>query len=244
MGNDFTGLCENLYPLLGPLSNHPLRMITNASERMRVTETGLVGIGTNSPTDQLVIHTSLQRGGITLVNDRADANAHTEIRFKKKTDTGVITEQWALGCDYEGDGGHDFFIWNEATTSRSLFIDEDDRVAIGEVTFGTNNLYRFGVEGGIVCRDVKVTSNAFPDYVFQKDYELLSLEAYENYIQENGHLPHIPSVAEVDANKGVELGDLQTKMLRTVEEQALYILQLKKEVDQLRSEMDEMKRVK
>ncbi len=236
VGNDFTGLCENLYPLLGPLSNHPLRMITNASERMRVTETGLVGIGTNSPTDQLVIHTSLERSGITLVNDRADANAHTEIRFKKKTNTGVITEQWALGCDYEGDGGRDFFIWNEATTSRSLFIDEDDRVAIGEVNFGSDQLYRLGVEGGIVCRDVKVTAGNFPDYVFNKEYPLLSLTEVEKHITTKGHLPWFPTAAEVEADGGVEVGDMQLRLLRTAEEQMLYILQLEERIS--KAELD------
>ena len=42
----------------------------------------------------------------------------------------------------------------------------------------------------------------------------------------NKHLPGIPSATELGAQKGVELGDMQTCMLKVMEEQALYILQL------------------
>ena len=42
----------------------------------------------------------------------------------------------------------------------------------------------------------------------------------------NKHLPGIPSATELGPQKGVEVGDMQTRMLKVVEEQALYILLL------------------
>lgn len=241
VGNDFNGLCENLHPLLGTLSDHPLRMITNASERMRISEVGLVGIGTNNPQEQVEIHTTLARSGITLVNSRTDANRHTEIRFKKKPSSGPIEEQWAIGCDYVGDGGKDFFIWNEFATARALFVDEDNRVGIGEVTFNQSQLYRLGVEGGIICRDVKVTAGPFPDYVFKADYPLLSLADVEKHISTKGHLPWFPTAADVEKAEGMELGDMQLRLLRTVEEQMLYIIQLQKEISAVRAEVVQLR---
>jgi hypothetical protein len=47
---------------LGTLSNHPVPVVTNAVERMRVTETGLVGIGTSTPATLLEVH----NGSVTI----------------------------------------------------------------------------------------------------------------------------------------------------------------------------------
>jgi len=44
-----------------------------------------------------------------------------------------------------------------------------------------------------------------PDFVFDKNYKLLSLKEVEQFINTNQHLPNVPSAAEVEAN-GVNLG--------------------------------------
>lgn len=121
-----------------------------------------------------------------------------------------------------------------------IFISPDGKVGIGEVDFGTSGLYKLYVEGGIVSRDVKVTANNFPDYVFHKNYELMPLDEVARYIDKHGHLPHMPSAAEVEAAQGVEVGDLQLRLLRTVEEQQLYIQQLREEVDGLKTRLGEL----
>jgi hypothetical protein len=73
---------------------------------------------------------------------------------------------------------------------------------------------------------VLVKTGPFPDYVFQPNYALMPLGDLRTYLCENSHLPGIPSAAEVEEKGGVEVGDLQVRMLRALEEQALYILQL------------------
>lgn len=223
---------------IGPTGPIDFIMITDQTERMTIKRDGKVGIGTTAPNDQFEVYTTMERSGISMVNERSDANAHTEIRFMKK-ENGNVTDRWSIGSDYSVNGGQDFFIWNAATTARSFFIDEHDRVAIGNVTFGNNMLYRLGVEGGIVCRDVRVTANNFPDYVFKKDYQLRSLMEVEHYINTNGHLPWFPSAEEVERNGGVEVGDMQLKLIRTVEEQMLYILELEKRIQALESRYPE-----
>jgi len=47
-----------------------------------------------------------------------------------------------------------------------------------------------------------------------------------DYINLHKHLPGIPSAAELEEKGGVEVGDMQARILQVVEEQALYILQL------------------
>ena len=70
----------------------------------------------------------------------------------------------------------------------------------------------------------------WPDFVFDACYTPMPLDELRTYLNKEHHLPGIPSAAEVDANNGVELGDLQRRLLQVVEEQALYILQLEDRV--------------
>ena len=66
------------------------------------------------------------------------------------------------------------------------------------------------------------------DYVFRPGYRLRPLSEVSQFIQANGHLPDIPTEAEVKA-KGVSLGDMQAKLLAKVEELTLHLIQQEKE---------------
>ena len=103
----------------------------------------------------------------------------------------------------------------------------DGRIGMGtSPPAGAMGDYRLFVENGIVCRDVLVKLGDWPDYVFQPNYALMPLDELRKFLRKHNHLPGIPSAAELEAQKGVEVGDLQTRMLKVMEEQALYILQL------------------
>jgi hypothetical protein len=78
-----------------------------------------------------------------------------------------------------------------------------------------------------------VKTGPWPDFVFDTGYDLMPLSELRTFVQRNRHLPGIPSAGEVDADGGVEVGDLQRRMLETIEQQALYILQLEERLKQL-----------
>jgi hypothetical protein len=61
--------------LLGTVSNHDLALQTNNIERMRITPTGNVGIGTTSPTQTLTVNGTI---GGTIVATQAEAEAGTD----------------------------------------------------------------------------------------------------------------------------------------------------------------------
>lgn len=113
----------------------------------------------------------------------------------------------------------------------------------GAVGIGTNpptgevGDYRLFVENGIACRDVLVKLGAWPDYVFQPNYALLPLGELREFLKTNKHLPGIPAAAELEAKQGVELGDMQARLLKVVEVQALYILQLEEKQEGLEQRM-------
>ena len=50
--------------------------------------------------------------------------------------------------------------------------------------------------------------------------------------KENGHLPNIPSAAEVEEN-GINLGEMQGKLLQKIEELTLHIIQLEKRLAEI-----------
>ena len=86
----------------------------------------------------------------------------------------------------------------------------------------------------LCAKKVVVTDPAcWPDFVFAKDYNLRPLSELEQFIKENHHLPEIPTEAEVQEN-GIDLGSMQSKLLLKIEELTLYILDLQKQIDELK----------
>lgn len=100
---------------------------------------------------------------------------------------------------------------------------DDGRVAIGD-DFATG--YKLSVDGKVACEEVLVDlSGDWPDYVFQPEYELKSLEEVRNHINEKGHLPGVPSAQEVEEN-GIKVGEMNKVLMEKVEELTLYIIDL------------------
>ena len=119
---------------------------------------------------------------------------------------------------------------------------------LDKVTIGSNiaaptkynengNEYQLFVAGGIFSQEVSVNLSvgSFPDFVFGEDYPLLPLETIENYIKTNGHLPNVPSAQEIE-NSGMELKAMTLNQQARIEELFLYVLQLNKEIETLKTE--------
>ncbi len=88
------------------------------------------------------------------------------------------------------------------------------------------------VNGTITSKKVKVLSTGWADYVFRSDYRLPTLQEVEQHIRENGHLKDIPSEKEVE-KEGVELGEMNKKLLAKVEELTLYLIEQNKKLEAL-----------
>jgi hypothetical protein len=87
------------------------------------------------------------------------------------------------------------------------------------------NNFSMWVSKGIVTQDIAIVDPAdWSDFVFEKDYQLRSLEEVAAYIKANGHLPEMPSEAEVKA-QGYSVHDINKKLLQKIEELTLYTIQ-------------------
>ncbi len=79
------------------------------------------------------------------------------------------------------------------------------------------------------------TSYRWPDYVFEKDYSLMSLDEVEKYIDEHKRLPDIPSSQHVEEN-GIEIAENQANLLKKIEELTLYIIEQNKKIGNLEAQ--------
>lgn len=95
--------------------------------------------------------------------------------------------------------------------------------------------------GYVEARDVLVkTSAIIPDYVFNNDYNLPSLAEVENYISQNKHLPDVPSAADIK-NNGLNVADMDAALLKKIEELTLYVIDLKKQNEEMQKEINALK---
>jgi len=229
---------------------------------------GKVGIGTLSPSSQLQIVTPALSGGETLMKMKVD-DAENDY-FEVKNSTGgvnsfiplilgnvVSTTNSALVLTAQTDSVHDtgalplmLFSSRMAGTkinTRPLFSWANYNVrymtmlANGNLGIGIASPdEKLAVNGKIRAQEIRVETANWPDYVFANDYQLPSLKETEQHIKDKGHLPGIPPAEEIKTN-GVDLGEMNAKLLEKIEELTLYLIGLDKKVNTLSNENRELK---
>ncbi|MBC7774711.1 MAG: hypothetical protein H7246_04670 [Phycisphaerae bacterium] len=118
---------------------------------------------------------------------------------------------------------------NNFTETMSLYTGTGQ---LGLYTLPVNG-YRLAVNGKVICEELKVQlKSAWPDYVFSPNYKLRTLEEVEAHIKSENHLPGIPAAAELEKD-GLEVGDMQKRMMEKIEELTLYLIDQNKRLEQL-----------
>ena len=172
-----------------------------------------VGINTSSPLARLHIPTGQDAGlgsttnGYLMLGQDAGANIIIDNNEIIARNNGV-----AAPLTLQNDGG---------------------TVRIGNVP--VPNGYLFAVKGKMITEEVRVQlSGNWPDYVFEKSYNLMSIQNLSSFIAKYKHLPNIPQASIVE-KEGMEVGDMQKRMMEKIEELTLYIIQLQQQIDELRA---------
>lgn len=107
----------------------------------------------------------------------------------------------------------------------------------GKVGIGVGINHTFGeglleVKGTIRSTRVVVELTGWSDFVFDEGYQLRSLDEVEQYINEHGHLPDVPSAEDV-CEQGQDLGQMDAILLRKIEELTLYIIELENRLQKI-----------
>lgn len=187
---------------------------------------GSVGIGTLTPTAKLEIANSVAWTA-------AGWGKAIKLVRAQSMELEAGTKKFGIGASYDT---LLCFFSTDADTAilpirYHMVMTNSGNIGIGTLT---PNQYKLAVEGTLGARRIKVTQQAnWADFVFHKDYKLPHLQEVEKFIQDNGHLPEIPTAAEVKEN-GVDVGEMNKLLLQKVEELTLYLIQQQKEINALK----------
>jgi len=139
-----------------------------------------------------------------------------------------------------------FHIKNSADDN-ILFVRNDSKIQIGKEHILTTSAYypdyKLSVDGTILCKEliVSVMTEDWADFVFKKDYKLMPLTELEQKIKKEGKLPDIPSAFDVE-KKGVNITQVQAKLLQKVEELTLYVIDINKENQRLKEKINSLEK--
>ncbi len=89
------------------------------------------------------------------------------------------------------------------------------------------------VTDGIVAKSLKVVGSSWCDYVFDPDYQFLSLSETEEFVKKNKRLPGFKSEKEMISDGYFDLEEITIKQQEKIEELFLYTIQLEKEINAL-----------
>jgi hypothetical protein len=214
------------------------RMFVNGS-------TGFTGFGTITPRQMLNVN-----NGALLISGGVPGFGGPQLLF---SDNATVTPNGRWAIEYNAIGGLNFWTpWNPSgpvgsAGNYSLFLRDDGKIGMGATNdpgdgnfcaSAFNGNYRLYVNGGILTTKVKVAnycSASWADYVFAADYVLPPLADVETYIKENSHLPNIPSAMDIE-KEGLDIADMQSKQMAKIEELTLYMIGMKKEIDELKKQ--------
>lgn len=232
-------------------SDDNIHLITNGISRLSITENGYVGIGraVSNPGAQLVVG-SLKGASVSgSVAGNAVFGSNIAINEGGSDHNKLFTsytqsQNWGYAGIHVKQGTLNFYASSGHTTQGSI-ITPVSRMFInhlGDVGIGTvDPRSRLSVEGQIRATEVKILADiSVPDYVFESSYCLPTLQEVKSYVLVNKHLPEIPSAAEIDKN-GIDLGDMNMRLLKKVEELTLYQIELMEELESIKKELDNLK---
>lgn len=233
-------------------ANHiSLSLITANARRMTIDENGFVGINLTNPTARLSVNSGLSAptaaslansivigsgnansvnkylGQFGFLSNDVDFSAPKIVAYISGEATEVYTDDTKTGSVmrfYTGDNGG-------SNPVERMVIDNRGYIGIGTAAPKET----LSVNGNIRSKQIKVETANWPDYVFKKDYQMPSLKEVKAYIDQNQHLPEVPSEEQI-TKEGLNLGEMNKLLLKKVEELTLYLI----EKDKIQQEQKEL----
>lgn len=221
------------------------------NSKFSILENGNVGIGTTEPVAPLQIgnggnNSNLSYRGLILWGGYATTNTRQQNLISFKATDNINTDPFNDTSSESLKNFHMGILSDNAYFNNDRFSIVQggiERLTIcgysnnGNVGIGTTNpgIYKLNVNGNIRANEIVVNTEG-ADFVFAPDYNLLSLPEVEKFIKENKHLPDLASSTEMK-EKGMNVSEMQTKLLQKIEELTLYVIEQKKEIESLKQDV-------
>ena len=209
---------------------------TTSSDNIYNTNSGFVGVGFDSPTN--LLHAAKNMTGVQIIVENLggiggagftmiDAVSTANWKFKATNTGGFKIRDHAIGLDV--------FTIEQNSGANAIYVKAGGNIGIGTTNPGS----KLAVNGKIDCKEVEIYLDGWSDFVFDEAYQLKPLDELEIFIKENKHLPGVPTEEEVIQN-GINIGQMNAKLLEKVEELTLYVIDLKKENEVMKKEIGKL----
>jgi trimeric autotransporter adhesin len=201
-------------------------------------------------------------GNVILVNTPAATAPVTTTELWKANTTGGIFNNSTYGITVtsseDGKSGLNFAKLKASSTpgnsyGKVLTVDDNGNVIlVNDAVGGASTPAGWNIVDGRVqnTNNGKVVIgtgiNSFPDgrwadYVFKKDYKLMSLKDVEKFINHNQHLPNVPSAEEM-AKNGLDVMETSAKFMEKLEELTLYMIDANKKIEALEAKVKSLEK--
>lgn len=211
---------------------------------LKVTDNGKIGIGDAAPSEKLSVN------GNVFVNGTIMGKRSTGALFlcaNTGSTDGADIELYGPGGDRPNQVSiiGDKIVFGHYVGGNwppTMQINENGQVGINwdfPDNRPTNSDFKLCINGKIYAQGQTIKlSQYWPDYVFNKNYSLMSIYDLKNFIEKNGHLPGIPTAEEIKQN-GIDVEQISIALVQKVEELSLYIIKLQKEMDNIKQKVNE-----
>ncbi|MCK4980976.1 MAG: hypothetical protein KAS62_11310 [Candidatus Delongbacteria bacterium] len=221
--------------------------------------TSCVALGNNTIAKDY-FSTATGNGTEATGNSSFSLGSYTKARGSVSLAAGIQTkalgnQSTSLGNYFSNKYAHSFMIKyagslpDSSSTGAALFVNKN-KVCIGlndaeidsMISVHSVNDKALFVNGDIYTKNLNLQTNVWADYVFEDDYDLKPLSEVEEHINKNGHLSGIIPEKEALSN-GVNVGDIQVKLLEKIEELTLYIIEQDKRLSTQDAQIKELQRI-
>ncbi|MDJ0613689.1 MAG: hypothetical protein QNJ29_08405 [Rhizobiaceae bacterium] len=225
-----SGFTPQTWDLAGNEANFFVRDVTNGSRlplqikpgapsnSIYVAASGDVGIGTTSPDAELDVDGGSETAILMLSQN---GTVPTQWEFKNNAGSGRLT----IGLN----GGADPFKVDDGAVTNLFRVGFPDANTV-EVN-GNLNISAQCVEQDGACAD----------FVFEPDYQRMSIADLKTFVTENKHLPDIPSAKEMQEN-GISVQKMQGRLLQKIEELVLYTIDQQETIEALNSRLEQVEK--
>ena len=235
----------------GPDQNHPnlenataigANTIVSADNTLVLGNNVKVGIGTSTPSAKLEIVSGVSgSSGLRLTNIGTSATLLNQTKFLTVNGQGdVVIGSTNGSARLPADASS---LWQ--MDGNNIYSINTGGVVIGTGLQKTPEGYNLYVSKGILTEKIKValqSTDDWSDHVFSSSYRLKNLKVVEAYIKKNKHLPGIPSANSL-VHSGVDIIEMDAKLLEKIEELTLYTIKLEKISHNQQKEIDELKKL-
>jgi hypothetical protein len=211
-----------------------LQLMPSGLQSMTLATTGYVGVNASSPISIFQINSFGTKFNVGSANTTS-LNGTSYIGFNAARNS---SGNWRFDGNPNGDGGavvysdvygNINFAAVPSLNGSAYFEKTDDQLK-------TYIAFQITSAGIVRAKKFKVELINWPDFVFDKDYRLPSLNSVRAYINENHHLPDMPSAEDVKKN-GLDLGEMDKILVKKVEELTIYAINAANENKGLREKL-------